>query len=674
METNAGAEQPRRLFVYNAGFLTQKRIRRILTLSGYKLRIGLPHAGDTIGTWGHSPTAHRGEAIAAKRNTPIIRVEDAFLRSIHSGRSGEAPLGLTIDTSGMHYDPAQPSDLENLLASHPLDDTDLLNRARGGIARLREADLSKYNSFDPDEDCPPPGYVLVIDQTLNDAAVLKSNADRARFLEMLVYAQEEHPGQRILIKTHPDTREGHRSGYFKASDATGLISLLSTPVSPWALLDGAIAVYTVSSQMGFEAILAGHKPRVFGQPFYAGWGLSQDEAPLTRRQRTLTRPQLFAGAMMLYPKWYDPYRDQLCSFETALENLAARTRAFRQDRSGWAASGMRLWKRSALQKTFGQRKPILFTDNEDKIRTALESGRKHMVWASSKAPRTTQSASLEDGFIRSNGLGATLTPPMSLVLDHSGIYYDPTQPSSLEAMVLARIDLRPDQWTRIRNVMSSLKKSGLTKYNVGLANPLDLPDGHRILVPGQVENDASIMTGTRDVTTNADLLRAARNAHPDAVLLYKPHPDVEAGLRPGHVPDETLDELNAHVLRNLSADTALQLVNEVWTMTSLMGFEALLRDIPVTCLGAPFYAGWGLTDDLGPVPARRGKNASLESLAHATLIDYPRYFDPQTGSPCPVEVVIERLANGTAVKGSYALRLLSKLQGVFASQAHLWRG
>jgi capsular polysaccharide export protein len=34
-------------------------------------------------------------------------------------------------------------------------------------------------------------------------------------------------------------------------------------------------------------------------------------------------------------------------------------------------------------------------------------------------------------------------------------------------------------------------------------------------------------------------------------------------------------------------------VNEVWTMTSLLGFEALIRGKSVTCLGLPFYCGWG---------------------------------------------------------------------------------
>ena len=108
-------------------------------------------------------------------------------------------------------------------------------------------------------------------------------------------------------------------------------------------------------------------------------------------------------------------------------------------------------------------------------------------------------------------------------------------------------------------------------------------------------------------------------------------------------------------------------------MTSLLGFEALMRGLPVTTTGAPFYAGWGLTTDLGRIPARRSARPTLAGLVHATLIDYPRYHDPVTGLPCPVEVVLERLASGNLPRRGAANRALSKLQGLFASRAVLWR-
>lgn len=662
----AGPDKARRLFVYNGGFLTQPRLRRILTLANYKVSIGTPGADDLVGIWGNSPTAHRGTAMAVRKNAKLVRVEDALLRSVFPGRDGSPPLGLLIDHKGVHFDPSQPSELEELLATHPLDDTMLLNRARGAIARIKEAHLSKYTCFEPDTDVPPPGYVLVIDQTKGDASVTASGADRNLFLEMLFVAQDEHPGAQILIKTHPETVQGHRPGYFTEADANPRVNFLSTPVSPWALMEGAIAVYTVSSGLGFEAILADHKPRVFGQPFYAGWGLTQDEFPVQRRQRTLTRAQMFAAAMILYPTWYDPHRDCLCDCETAIEALAAETRAWRQDHRGWVASGMRLWKRGPLQKVFGRYKPLTFQDEPAKARA---TGRPWMVWAGKADVGHENAISVEDGFLRSRGLGAELVPPLSLVTDDLGIYYDPSRPSQLEKLIQLRRTMRPDQVLRSERLVSTLKQNTLSKYNLGGATP-ELPQGSRILVVGQVQDDASIRLGAGEISTNRALLEAARVAHPDATLIYKPHPDVEAGLRSGDFDASDLADI---VANKADITQLLSAVSTVWTMTSLAGFEALLRGVHVVTTGAPFYAGWGLTEDLGDVPPRRREDISLPGLVHATLIDYPRYYDPVSGLPCPVEVIVERLASGPLPHPGLANRLLSKLQGLLASRAHLWR-
>ncbi|WP_415921847.1 capsular polysaccharide biosynthesis protein [Tateyamaria sp. SN6-1] len=662
----AGPARARRLFVYNGGFLTQRRVRRILDLAGYRVRVGRPTPDDLIGVWGNAGTAHRGLAVAERRQVPVVRIEDAFLRSLFPGRSGSPPLGLLIDHKGLHFDPAQPSDLETLLATDPLDDAALLARARGAIERMREAHLSKYTAFDPDHTVPEPGYVLVLDQTRGDASVAASHADRNRFREMLFVAQDEHPGARIVIKTHPETHAGHRSGYFTDEDLNHRVSFCSDPVSLWTLMEGAVAVYTVSSGAGFEAILAGHKPRLFGQPFYAGWGLTQDEFPVQRRQRTLTKAQLFAAAMMLYPKWYDPHRDRLCDLETAIEALAAETRAWRADHRGWVASGMRLWKRKPLQQVFGQWKAMTFEDTPAKARA---QDRPWMVWAGKAQVGHEDAVRVEDGFLRSRGLGADLVPPLSLVADAQGIYYDPTRPSDLEQLIRARRNLRPDQERRAERLVTALTRNALSKYNLGGALP-DMPDGPAILVVGQVEDDASIRLGAGDIRTNAALLHAARAANPDATIIYKPHPDVEAGLRAGAADASGVADI---IATHADITALLDRVETLWTMTSLSGFEALLRGIHVVTTGAPFYAGWGLTEDRGTVPPRRREDVPLLGLVHATLIDYPRYFDPVTRTACPVEVVVDRLASGTVPRPGLGNRTLSKLQGILASKSHLWR-
>ena len=663
----------RKLFYYNGGFLRQKRVRRILSMAGYELTLGLPDRGDMVAVWGQSPNQYRGQWIAKKRKAGLLRVEDAFLRSVQPGRAGDPPLGLILDRSGCHFDASYPCDQENILRHDPLKDTDLLCRAEQAIMRIRDNHISKYNAFETAQSPPAPGYVLVIDQTFGDAALRASGAGKAEFKAMLAAARREHPDANIIIKSHAETILGHRRGYFSAADATDTILLLATPISPWQLFDGAIAVYRISSQMGFEAILAGHTPHVFGQPFYAGWGLSKDRKPITGRTRILSRGQLFAAAMILYPIWYDPYRDRLCALEDVLDILEAQSRAWRDDHRGWVACGMRLWKRPHLQSIFGRSKRIIFQNNLAKAHhTSTRHQRNLMVWASGHQDLAFPTTRIEDGFLRSRGLGATLTPPLSLVADRLGIYYDPRAPSQLEQMIADTVTLRPDQKARAERLRQQVIGAGLTKYNAG-QTAAEITGTRRILVPGQVEDDASILTAAGDIKTNLALLTAVRRANPDAIILYKPHPDVEAGLRLGAVPDRDAAASADRVLTNTDPGTLLTQIDEVWTMTSLLGFEALLRNKRVVTYGAPFYAGWGLTHDLGRPPTRRVARPDLLGLLYATLIAYPRYFDPVTRLPCPVEVVVDRLNENAPARHSPINRALSKLQGLCASRAAFWR-
>jgi len=681
-DTAAAAARP--VYAFSAGFFRRPWLRRLLAVAGYELRFGLPGGGDLVAVWGRGPTAWRGEAVARRRGAQLLRIEDAFLRSLHPGRSGGPPLGLLIDGEGVHFDAGRPSALERLLAGARLDDAALIARAEAGMARMRAAHLGKYAACDPAEDPPPPGYVLVADQVRGDAAIRHGGASAQTFAAMLAAARAAHPRARIVIKTHPETAAGHRAGHFTPRDRDGRTDLLTAPVSPWRLLDGAAAVYTVSSQLGFEAILAGHRPVVFGQPFYAGWGLSEDRSPPPRRGRSLTAAQLFAAAMLEAPVWYDPFRDRRADFETALEILEAEARAWRADRRGYVALGMRLWKRPQVARVFGTAgRGVRFADGADRaLGRAAREGRDLLAWAGT-APDGIRDAArrqgvrclaVEDGFLRSRGLGAALVPPLSLVADDLGIYYDPGRESRLERLIADSADLPGWARDRARRLRAQLTAAGLTKYNLGGGLPALPRDRPVILVAGQVEDDASVLRGAGAVRGNQALLEAARRAHPDACLVYKPHPDVEAGLRPGVIPAAPLAALADVVAADADPAALFGRVDAVWTLTSLLGFEALLRGVPVTCLGVPFYAGWGLTEDIGPVPARRRARPSLDALVHAALIAYPRYVDPLSGRPCPVEVAVDRLGAGIVPRPGPVNRGLSKLQGVFAGQAWIWRG
>ncbi len=532
----------------------------------------------------------RAENFALRHNLPLIRVEEAFLRGLRPGRSGEAPLGLVIDHSGIYFDARHPSDLETLLRHNPLDDSALLNRARAVMARMQRNHISKFSATDPNLPAPEPGYVLVIDQTQNDASIAGAMANKSHFIEMLATARADHPNARILVKTHPETRHGYRAGHFTAETLRSFDAnthLVDTNHSPWVLLDGAIAVYTVSSTMGFEAILAGHRPVTFGAPFYAGWGLTDDRlGPIARRGRTLSRAQLAAAALILYPKWYDPHHDRLCEIEDVLGHLEARARAWREDRGGYTAFGMSQWKRPHLRRFF--KGPIRFTNGPVDPSTTPRP----MVWAA-RDETDTAAIRVEDGLIRSNGLGAKLIPPLSLICDDLGIHYDPSRPSRLEALITEATPLPEALRARVEDLIQLIRKRGITKY--GLSSPITpaLPprdDRLRVLVVGQVSDDASIRYTAGDIRSDLALIEAARVRFPEACLIYKPHPDVVAGLRKGGTDAAKWAD---HIVTKGSPAKLLDAVDRVMNISSTFGFEALLRGVPITAAVTTFHAGWG---------------------------------------------------------------------------------
>jgi capsular polysaccharide export protein len=246
---------------------------------------------------------------------------------------------------------------------------------------------------------------------------------------------------------------------------------------------------------------------------------------------------------------------------------------------------------------------------------------------------------MEDGFLRSVGLGSDLFRPVSLVLDRSGMYYDPASGSALERM-LATQQLDADDLARAQRFRQEYVKLKLSKYNLG-RSPLQFDSGGRkiLLVPGQVEDDASIQRGSPVVRSNLELLRAVRAANPDACILYKAHPDVVAGNRQGAVPPDELARLADHCVNDANIIDCILAADEVHTMTSLSGFEGLLHGRVVHCYGGPFYAGWGLTVDHFPLPERQ-RRIGLDALVFAVMLAYPRYVLPDVPGFASAEQVM----------------------------------
>lgn len=608
-------------------------------------------------------------------------MEDGFLRSLDLGCKGAQPLSLVVDHTGIYYDAGEASDLENLLNSFGWEKPELMDSARRAMRDIIRHILSKYNHAPhaPEwiwGEIPVP-RVLVLDQTVGDASVALGGADEDTFRRMLEEALAAYPLWHVWVKTHPDVIAGKKRGYLVEYAVSRGVKVIATDCAPLSLLAQTDVVFAVTSQMGFEALMLGKEVHCFGMPFYAGWGLTRDRQTCSRRQRRRSLEEVFAAAYLLYARYVNPIRGERCDIHDTIGLLAEQRRQNERNRCFHACVGFRWWKRpyakAYLHSTGG--KTEFFRDGKQAVLLAWAKGGEIVAWSSGvdaslqkKCDDTGVTlARMEDGFIRSVGLGSDFNWPYSLVVDRKGIYYDPSRPSELEDILNAMPE-HPDRAVlleRAAALRALILDKGLTKYNTGFRDvlPLTFPkEKNIVLVPGQVEDDASVRCGGFGMT-NLDVLRAAREARPDAFIIYKPHPDVESGNRQGAISDAGTLRYADSILRNFPMGCLLPLVHEVHTLTSQTGFEALLRGVKVFTYGGPFYAGWGLTEDRQTFP-RRKAHLTLDELVAGALLLYPSYYDWQTGNFCRAEDVCCRLLqpNGQ-MRGRVWTRLATVARG-----------
>ena len=670
-------------------------IQRIPTLESLLDAEIIPHSWrgfsqplDAIAGWGAKPNTARARDYAARHGLPYLALEDGFIRS-HGTGDRFPPLALVVDDEGIYYDSTRPSALETLLTSN----TDVLadgigEQAARAQALLLQHRLSKYNQaqadFAPDTQTgtnpgthsgikpdtkpgtqadPQAPRILIVDQTFGDMSVQLGGATADSFAAMVAAARAEHPHATLYIKTHPEVRSGRKRGYLSQLQDDAHTRLLREPYNPHALIAAMDQVYVVSSTLGFEALLAGKPVTVFGQPWYAGWGATDDRQPaFPRRTRQRTVLELFAAAYLHYSRYLNPFSHQRGSLFDVIDWLLLQREGVARLPKRVIAVGMRRWKAAHLKPILAMApEAVCFVrDPRALAKQAFQPGDGLVHWGRDAPAGLNEGSSpadltdaterqpvpvyrIEDGFYRSVGLGSDLIRPRSLVLDRQGLYFDPRGTSDLETLLNTTRFTAAD-CQRAARIRQSIVNQGLTKYNLEQPEKLSWPAGGRpiILVPGQVEDDASIRYGCDQVRTNLDLLKSARAAQPEAFIVYKPHPDVLSGNRRGRLVIKAARQYADQVEPQASPVACLAAADAVHTLTSLTGFEALLRDKPVTVYGRPFYAGWGLTEDRLPIP-RRTRRLTRDELIAGVLLHYAFYWDWTLQGFTTCEAVLDQL-------------------------------
>lgn len=302
--------------------------------------------------------------------------------------------------------------------------------------------------------------------------------------------------------------------------------------------------------------------------------------------------------------------------------------------------------------------PVFCASVDEAIAKAGSHDGRLIAWATRLEPRHEAECAeseidlvrIEDGFIRSVGLGAGFTKAASLAVDPCGMYYDPTRPSAIEDLLqnMTLTDAQLDDGAQIRRRIVELH---LSKYNLKSARSFHVDAGSReiILVPGQVADDASVlnaMSATIDVRSdesiNLQLLRLARARNRNAYIIYKPHPDVLSGLRKGQLGADVARTYADLIVSDVDITDLIEACHGIETISSLAGFEGLLRGKRVTTHGVPFYSGWGLTTDLTRAP-RRTMRRSIDELTYIAFVLYTRHVHPISGKPCSIHTLLDAL-------------------------------
>lgn len=626
----------------------------------YRPRLPSPrHASDVTGLagWGYTRASERTRRLADSHNLPYVAVEKGFLCSL---RPEDESCSLVADATGIHYDASRPSDLENLLNDTGWESPALLAEARAAMNAVIRHGLSRYNMA---PDAPPfllttPGQrqrILIIDQPVGDHTIAPGLADGSTFLRMLARARRDHPGAALFVQSHPETGRGRTQGHLaRAARDNGAVPAPGG-VAPLSLLAQADEVYTVTSHMGFEALMLGKPVHCFGLPFYAGWGLTRDAMRCSRRVRRRTVEELFAAAYLLYARYVNPVTGLPCSARDAIRLLAEQRRRNEQNGGYTACLGFerrrRPLARAFLGSTHGDME-FFRADTEAVRRAVADKGRIAVpaAWPVSPLEGVCRRAGvplvrIEDGWLGRRGTMAD-SRPASLLRDEQG-GADATRPSTLESL-LEHAPLDEALLARAGALRAYLAAHGIILAASGLpgetgaAGTAVPADGTSALLVAGTSSEA-----TGGVMDDRRLLRLARDARPGEPVYYVPADGRQGEIS---VPDGVL------IIRPADLARVLPTVGKVLTVASAAGFDALLRGVPVHTWGDPFYAGWGLTSDEAVFP-RRSRPLSLDMLVAGALILYPSYYDWRGGRFCGPEDICRLLTGeGAATVRSSRLR------------------
>lgn len=589
--------------------------------------------------WGYSPYSQKAKKAAEKYEKPFIYAEDGFLRSPFVSSISKQPYSLVIDTQAPYYDYSKRTDLEALICQTELNQ-EQYQEAQKVIDYFTQHRLGKF-SITSDTDIDPEGFtegsILLIDQVAGDLSLQYGGVTERTAQYTVNTIREKYPNQKIYLKLHPEVFAGKKKGCFDfIHNDPDVVCIPKGELS--YLLTKKPHVHVLTSLAGFEACLHGCQTTTYGMPWYAAYGITEDLHPdikqLQQRRKVTDLQTLFYCAYMQYTHYIDPISQKTLDIMTIMQFFARIKRHINLLSGNVIALGIRPWKKKDflnwIETPFNKIDTVTddssFKEVSKRINSLGQEKTKIIVWGYKyseliqeiqQAYPKIQIIRVEDGFIRSYGLGSDFFPPLSLSFDTGHLYYVHTEQGKSDFFGLLN---QEPHIKRVHALRNKIQEHHITKYNIETLEELDIKTSKKIIfVPGQVAGDASLMHGglPAHLKTDYDLLKQVRQDYPDSYILYKPHPDVYLGGRQEGEKDHQCSEFYDQIITDVSIISCIKAADKIITLTSQAGFDALIHGKSVHCYGHPFYKAF--TD-----------NNNVEQLIHTALIEYPIYKDEKT--------------------------------------------
>lgn len=255
---------------------------------------------------------------------------------------------------------------------------------------------------------------------------------------------------------------------------------------------------------------------------------------------------------------------------------------------------------------------------------------------------------IEDGFIRSVKIGLSGTPTLSIITDDTTAYYDATKQSRLERLLQDGGELTDEQKDRSIKAIEKIVQNRVSKYNdsINVSLPIGRDNVNKILLIDQRNGDQSVPAALASEKSFETMLASAISNNPNADIIIKQHPDAIKGGKSSFFNNDLVEQyrqIYPHIYTitiDINPYSLFEQVTDVYVVSSGVGFEALMAGKNVYCFGAPYYSGWGVTQDYIKLE-RRNKTRAVEDIFYFAFIESSRYFNPDKNRICEVEELVD---------------------------------